>query len=58
MENTEENCEMIWKLWTKDKSNTEKIWGIQKKWKLISEMVWNIQKKLEKNQVKYRRNIS
>ena len=54
----EENCEMIWKIWKKDKSNTEKISGIQKKWKLISEMVWNIQKKLEKKQGKYRRNVS
>jgi hypothetical protein len=31
MENTEENCEMIWKIWKKGKSNSEKIWKIQKK---------------------------
>jgi hypothetical protein len=31
MENTEENCEMIWKIWKKSKSNSEKIWKIQKK---------------------------
>ena len=31
MENTEENCEKIWKLWTKDKLNNEKILKIQKK---------------------------
>ena len=27
----EENSEMIWKIWKKDKSNSEKIWEIQKK---------------------------
>jgi hypothetical protein len=31
MENTGENCEMIWKIWKKGKSNSEKIWKIQKK---------------------------
>ena len=31
MENMEENCEMIWKLWKKGKSNSEMIWKIQKK---------------------------
>ena len=31
MENTEENCEMIWKIWKKGKSNREKIWDISKK---------------------------
>jgi hypothetical protein len=30
MENTEENSEKIWKLWTKGK-NSEKIWKIQQK---------------------------
>jgi hypothetical protein len=30
MENTAENSENIWKLWTKGKSNSEKIWTIQK----------------------------
>ena len=33
MQNTEENCEMIWK---KDKSNSEKIWPLWKKLKLNS----------------------
>jgi hypothetical protein len=28
MENTEENCEMIWKIWKKSKLNSEKIWKI------------------------------
>ena len=31
MENMEENCEMICKLWKKGKSNSEMIWTIQKK---------------------------
>jgi hypothetical protein len=31
MENTEENCEMRWKIWKKPKLNSEKIWQIQKK---------------------------
>jgi hypothetical protein len=33
MENTEENCEMIWKIWMK----CEMIWKIRKKGKLKSE---------------------
>jgi len=31
MENTEENCEKIWKLWKKSESNSDKIWKIWKK---------------------------
>jgi hypothetical protein len=31
MENTEENCEKIWKIWKKGKLNSEKIGKIQKK---------------------------
>jgi hypothetical protein len=31
MENTEENCEMIWKIWKKSKLNSEMIWKIWKK---------------------------
>jgi hypothetical protein len=31
MENTEENCEMIWKIWKKGKLNSEMIWKIWKK---------------------------
>ena len=27
----EENREIIWKIWKKDKLNSEKIWKIQKK---------------------------
>ena len=37
MENMEENCEMIWKIWKKGKSNSDKIWTIWKKGKLNSE---------------------
>ncbi len=56
MENTEEHCEMIWKIWKKAKldsdkilkntaENCEMIWKIWKKPKLNSEMIWKIQKK-------------
>jgi hypothetical protein len=38
MENTEENCEMIWKIWMK----CEMIWKIWKKSKLKSEKIWKI----------------
>jgi hypothetical protein len=31
LKNTEENCEMIGKIWKKPKLNSEKIWKIQKK---------------------------
>ena len=31
MENTEANCEMIWKIWKNGKLNSEKIWTIWKK---------------------------
>jgi hypothetical protein len=30
-ENTEEDCEMIWKIWKKSKLKSEKIWKIWKK---------------------------
>ena len=41
MENTEENCEMIWKIWKKGKSNSDKIpvWTIWKKGKMNSEKI-------------------
>ena len=38
MENTEENCDMIWKIQKKSMLNSEKIWTIWKKDKLNSEM--------------------
>ena len=31
MENAEENCEIIWKIWKKGKLNSEEICKIQKK---------------------------
>jgi hypothetical protein len=45
LENTEENCEMIWKIWKKYKLNSDKIWKIWKKGKLKSEKIWKIGKK-------------
>jgi hypothetical protein len=39
LENTEENCEMIWKKWKKGKSKSDKIWTIWKKCKLKSEQI-------------------
>jgi hypothetical protein len=52
MENTEENCEMIWKIWKKDNLNNEIIWKILKKSELNSEMIWKIWKKTVKRFVK------
>jgi hypothetical protein len=37
MENTEVNCEMIWKIWKKVKLDSDKIWTIWKKGKLNCE---------------------
>jgi hypothetical protein len=37
MENMEDNCEMIWKIWKKAKLNSDKIGNIRKKSKLNSE---------------------
>jgi hypothetical protein len=39
MENMEENCEMISKIWKKGKLKCEKIWTIWKKCKLNSEKI-------------------
>ena len=66
MENTEEICEMIWKIWKKSKLkcekilkmwkksrlNSEKIWKIWKKSKLKSEKIWEIWKKSKLNDEK------
>jgi hypothetical protein len=46
LENTEDNCEMIWKIWKKSKSNSDKIWKIWSKGKLNSEKKWKIWKKI------------
>jgi hypothetical protein len=43
LDNTEENCEMIWKIW--------------KKGKLNSEMTWKIWKKIVKRYEKYGRKV-
>ena len=48
MENTEENCEMRWKIWKKSKLNSEKIGKIWKKSKLNGEMIGKIWKKCDK----------
>ena len=52
MENTEENCKMIWKIWKKGKSNSDNIWTIWKKGKLNSEKIWKIWKKPKLNSEK------
>ena len=39
MDNEEENCEMIWKIWKKGKLNSEKIRKIWKKSRLNSEKI-------------------
>jgi hypothetical protein len=51
MENTEDNCEKISKIWMKcemiwkkSKLKSEKIWKIWKKGKLYREMIWKIWK--------------
>ena len=46
MENREENCEMIWKLWKKPKSNSEMTGKIQMK---IEKKSGKIQKKSKMN---------
>jgi hypothetical protein len=53
--NTEENCEMEWKIWKKGKSKSDKIWTIWKKGQLNSEKIWKIQKKIVKRYGKYGR---
>jgi hypothetical protein len=50
---TEENCEMIWKLWKK----CEMIWKIWRKSKLNSQKIWKIQKKIVKWYGKYGWNV-
>jgi hypothetical protein len=58
LENTDENCEMIWTIWKKDKSTSDNIWTIWKKGKLNSEKIWKIQKKIVKRYGNYERKIS
>ena len=52
------NSEMIWKIWKKGKLNSEKIWKLWKKSKLNSEKIWKIQKKIVRRQGKYSRKES
>jgi hypothetical protein len=58
LENTEDNCEMIWKILKKGKSNGDKIWTIWKKPKLNSEKIWKIEKKIVKRYGDYGRKAS
>jgi hypothetical protein len=39
MENMEENCEMIWKIWKKAKFNSDKVGKIRKEGKLNNEKI-------------------
>jgi hypothetical protein len=39
MENREENCQKIWKIWKKGNLNSEMIWKIWEKGKLNSENI-------------------
>jgi hypothetical protein len=58
LENTEENCEMMWKIWKKSKLTSEDIWKRQKKSSLNCEMKGKIWKKIKLNSEKigkYRR---
>jgi hypothetical protein len=57
LENTEENCEKISKIWKKSRLNSEMIWKIWKKGKLNSEMIWKIQKKIVKRYEKYGKKV-
>jgi hypothetical protein len=49
MENMEENCEMICKIWKKAKLNSDKIGKIWKKPMLNSEKIWKMRKKSRLN---------
>jgi hypothetical protein len=42
LENTEENCEIIRKIWKKSKLDSEKIGKMRKKRRLNCEMLWKI----------------
>jgi hypothetical protein len=53
MDNVEENCEMIWKIWMKSKLNSDKICTIWKKGKLNSQMIWKIWMKSSRIVIRY-----
>jgi hypothetical protein len=52
LENTEENCEIIRKIWKKSKLDSEKIGKMRKKRRLNCEMLWKIWKKSKLNSEK------
>jgi hypothetical protein len=52
LENTEENCEMIWEIWKKSQLKSEKIWKKWKKSKLKSDRIWKVWKKNKLNSAK------
>jgi hypothetical protein len=58
MENMEENCEKIWKIWKESKLKCEMIWTIWKKGKSNSDKIWKIWKKIVKRYEKYGRKPS
>jgi len=65
MEISEENCEMIWKVWKKSKLKCEKIWKIGRKLRKDmenmegnSEQISKIQKKIVKRYGNYGRKVS
>ena len=58
MENMEEICEMLCKIWKKSRLNCEMIWKIWKISQLNSEKIWKIQKKILKRYGKYGRKES
>ena len=58
MENTEQHCEMKWKIWKKSKLNSEKIRIIWKKQKLNNDKILKIQKTIVKRYEKYGRKAS
>jgi hypothetical protein len=58
MENMEENCEKIGKIWKKSKLKREMIWKIWKKGKSNSDKIWKIWKKIVKRYEKDGRKAS
>ena len=58
MENMENNCEKIWKIWKKGKLKCEMICKIWKKCELKCEMIWKIWKQIVKIYGKYGKKAS
>jgi hypothetical protein len=57
LENTEDNSEMICKIWKKDKLNSEMIWKIQKKIVKIYGNYGRKTNRIDKRFEKYRRKL-